>query len=356
MKLLILALIAVTVWAQNNCPGFPGCRYTPASEVEFSGQSVTVTYTDITGLERDFEAYVRIPAIRTGPLPVMIWAHGGGDGRVDGNATILSVPSELTATAGYLTISPAFRPRTATEQKALCDYVEAPTEKLCEFLNSPSWDRPYDIQAVIRVLRRENQRQGSPLFGRVDLGRIAVGGHSAGSSATICVAGCSREILGQRYGGPDFFEDPTPIAFIALSPSAPGYSYLFDSKFLDASTTWDRVTRPMLMISGSGDANEQVPHGRWLAYEHMPEADGTHYRFWFDDVDFGHGNYAEDPCELTGAAGQRKCSAFSAAWSSAILSYLDGYVLKRPQALEYLNNGYLTRIPGPLFEIEMSRK
>ncbi len=353
----LLFIIATLAYAQTvpNCPGFPGCRYTPVLDVEFAGQTLTINYTDITGLDREFQVYVRVPAIRTGKLPVMIWSHGG-EGRNTAGPNVFVPPSELTAAAGYLTITPAFRPRPPKEHKALCDFLGAPSDELCDALNSAGWDRPFDMQEIIRLLLREHNREESPLYGRIDLDRIAVGGHSAGSGGTLAVAGANRQYWGKQYLGSEYFEDPAPIAFIALSPSAPGFSNMFDTSFQNPLHSWSNITRPVLVLTGRGDANEQNPHGRRLAFERMPDAAGTHYRFWFDDVAFGHPTFGEEACDLPGQAGQRKCAAFIATWSSAILSYLDAYVNKDKRALDYLNSGAITRIPGPIMEIQMSRK
>lgn len=349
-----IVVIALTLRAQQapSCPGFQNCVYTPVSETEFAGQVVPITYDDVTGTERTFEVYVRVPNVR-GKMPVVIWAHGGGEGIAQANAGVFERASKLTAGAGYLSITPAFRPRTPEQKKPLCEFLGATTEDLCGLVTTTHWDRPYDIQAIIKLLRRENAREESPLFGRVDMERIAVGGHSAGSGGTFSVAGAYRNFLDKRYGGVDYFEDPTPMAFIILSPSAPGDSHFFETTYRDARTSWDNVVRPVLMLSGEGDANSQNPHGRKLVFDHLPEANGTHYRFWFNDVAFGHGQFAEDACD---AAGRRKCDLFLQAWGSAILSYLDGYVLKNQRAMDYLNNGYATRITPPSFTIEMSRK
>ena len=349
---LLFTIAALHAQQPRNCPGFPNCLYTPASETEFVGQAIPITYDDVTGTERTFEAYVRVPNVR-GKMPVVIWAHGGGEGIGEARSGTFERPSILTASAGYLTITPAFRARNPEQQKALCAFVGADTEQLCSIVNSTTWDRPYDIQAIIRLLRRENAREDSPLYGRVDMERIAVGGHSAGSGGTFAVAGAYREILDKRYGGLDYFEDPTPIAFIVLSPSAPGDSNMFDTSYRRPETSWDNVTRPVLMLSGEGDAHQQFPHGRKVAFDHLPEANGSHYRFWFNDVAFGHGQYAEDPCD---AAGRRKCDVFLQTWGSLILSYLDGYLLKNQRALDYLNNGYATRVTPPFFTIDMLRK
>lgn len=335
-----------------NCPGFENCVYTPLQQTEFAGQMVPVTYDDYFGLSRRIETWVRVPNVRTGRFPVVIWAHGGAEGRTAGIPGILQAPSDLSAGAGYLTISPAFRPRTPEEREPLCEFFEAPPEMCAQFETS-SWDRPFDIRAIIAMLHRENDREASPLYQRIDLEKIVVGGHSAGSSGTLSVAGAWRQFGSKRIGGSDTFEDPAPIAFIALSPSASGYSYMFDTSFRDEEHSWKYVARPVLFVTGAGDGHEQQPHGRRIGYDYSP---GYNNKFlaWFDDTTFSHGNYGEEPCEVPGE--QRRCAAFTAAWSSVILSYLDAFVHQRPAAIEYMNKGYATRIPRGLFEIEWTSK
>ena len=77
---LLFTIAALHAQQPRNCPGFPNCLYTPASETEFVGQTIPITYDDVTGTERTFEAYVRVPNVR-GKMPVVIWAHGGGEGK-----------------------------------------------------------------------------------------------------------------------------------------------------------------------------------------------------------------------------------------------------------------------------------
>lgn len=347
---MISLLIAATALAQAApCPGFTNCVYT-VPRVNFVGQKSQLTYTDRMGLPRTFEFFVRLPQV-PGPLPVIVWAHGGGDGIQNAGEGTLGEPSVLTAQAGWLTISPAFRPRTEAQQKALCEYLNATTEPLCALINSPAWDRPFDIQAVLDLLETENRRQGSPLFGRVDMSRVAVGGHSAGSSATLSVAGARREILGKHYGGVEYFEDPRPKAFVGLSPSSPGSSWMFDTGYRNGETSWTHIERPALLVTGAGDAHEQQPRGRRLPFEFMP-ASGNKYRVWIDDVAFGHGDYGDDPC----GAGRAKCTPFEAVWSSSILSFLDAYVLRKPIAIEYLSKGYAAKAAGNAFDVEWSAK
>ncbi|MBI4909239.1 MAG: hypothetical protein HY820_36805, partial [Acidobacteria bacterium] len=289
MKLAIFTFfLAAKLAAQPACPGFTNCLYPEGQRYEFSAQIVDITYTDVTGRPRTVEVTVRVPSARTGSLPVMIWAHGGGEGRNTEGASrgALSYWSETSAEWGFLTVSPAFHARNQEDQAALCIFLGVEPE--CD-ANSTQFDRPYDIKAILDFLEAQNKT--GPLTGRIDMSRVGVGGHSAGSSGSLSVAGAVRDIEGKRYGA-DYFGDPRPRAFVALSPSAPGSSAMFDSSFNDPSTSWDDIPRPVIFFTGLGDGHEQFPQGRRIPYDKITP--GDKYRLWVKDNDFGHGMYGDD--------------------------------------------------------------
>ncbi|MBL8212317.1 MAG: hypothetical protein JNK87_16500 [Bryobacterales bacterium] len=334
---------------EGPCPGFANCLYTPASfEFEVLAPQ-RVTYTDITGRARTIEFTVRVPRNRAGAMPVAIWAHGGGDGRnaPGGSVGALSVWSEVGARSGYISVSPAFRAREGDDRLALCRYLSL-TDMECETFSTVGWDRPFDIKAILDLLA--NQNSSGPFQGRIDMNRIAVSGHSAGSSATISVAGGYRVFGRNRYGGIGFFEDPRPKAFVALSPSAPGSSANFETSFQDDSSTWTTVVRPMMTVTGAGDGHEQFPQGRRIPFDYMPA--GDKYRIWVNDNDFGHEAYGDGlaDCDTTTRA---KCQAFQALVTGAVMSFLDAYVQELPRAMEYVKQGYVRQAGRGVVELSV---
>lgn len=337
VSILLAAPIAFSQTAA--CPGFPNCLYPAGQTYGFERATIRIAYKDIVNRDRTVEVTARIPIGRQGPLPVVIWVHGGGDGRNGQGASVgaLSDWSETTAENGYLSLGPAFHAREEEDQLALCKYLGLAEGDECDTLSTPTWDRPYDIKAILDELVRQNR--AGPLRGRIDLDRIAVAGHSAGSSGTLSVAGATREIGGKRYG-PAFFADPRPKAFVALSPSAPGLSYMFDRRFNDESTSWDGIERPVLWITGAGDGHEQFPHGRRIGFGYLPP--GDKFRLWVNDVSFGHSAFGDD-FETCGDGGvpARKCEPFRAVLASTVRAFLDAYLERRPQAIAYLQNGYV---------------
>src|SRR5262249_30571131 len=96
----VLAISTAAVLAQPACPGFPNCLYLPSQTYTVSRTVLNLTYTDITGRPRTIEVTVRMPNGRTGALPVVIWAHGGAEGR-QSSVGALSTWSDVSATSGY---------------------------------------------------------------------------------------------------------------------------------------------------------------------------------------------------------------------------------------------------------------
>lgn len=346
MNPIFLVLSLAQAFAQPSCPGFPGCLYPQQQTYEFTKARQNITYMDVTGRPRTIEITIRIPTGRTGPLPVVVWAHGGGDGRngIGASDGALSDWSTFSATSGYLTVSPAFHARNEADQAALCNYLEA-SESECEYINSPSWDRPYDIKAILDFLRDQNQ--SGPFEGRIDMNRIAIGGHSAGSSGTLSVAGAARLIHGTKYGAAHF-ADPRPKAFVALSPSAPGFSYMFDKSFNDPETSWDNIQRPVLILTGAGDAHEQTPRGRRIPFGYLPA--GDKYRLFVNDIAFSHGSFGDNLHDCEGNAPERRCEVFQDVLHSAVRAFLDAYLDQRQQAITYLQNGYLGELGDGVLE------
>lgn len=347
--LLIAAVAAAPGLAQQACPGFASCLYEPEPRFERTpAETLRFSYQDISGQERRMEISLRAPKGKAGKLPVVIWAHGGGEGvTVYGlSDQRLSNWSERGAEAGYLTVAPSFFQRTPEEQEGLCRYLGIPLEVNCGRFNALQWDRPYDIKAVLNKLEELNAAEGA-LRGRIDLERIGVAGHSAGSSGALSVAGLAREYDGKRYG-PDYFADPRPKAFIGLSPSAPGAHSLWEAGFNDPTTSWDAITRPVLFATGAGDGFEQFPRGRRLGFDLSPPEDK--YRFYLNHNGIGHGAFGDGMSDCDRTVGERECGAFQMVIQAAVFSFLDAYVAGKPQAMVYVKKGYIAELGNGLVE------
>jgi hypothetical protein len=208
------------------------------------------------------------------------------------------------------------------------------TTEACDLWDSPAWDRPFDIKAILDWLEQQSLR--GPFAGRIDMDAIGIGGHSAGSTGVLSTGGAGRIFAGKRYDA-TLFSDVRPKAIVALSPAPPGSHYLFDNIFKDGATSWDGITRPVLTCTGAGDAHEQSPRWRRVPFERLPA--GEKYRLWVNNTSFGHANYGDNLLDCEGP----QCDGFIALMQSTVFAFLDAYVQKLPAAVTYLKSGHVER-------------
>ncbi len=141
---------------------------------------------------------VRYPANATGPLPLVVVAHG-----LDGSPSSLALLLDAWADAGYVVAAPTF-PTTKKDSRGAS-------------LRSESVDQAADMSFVIdQVLRRSRARAAGPLHGLIDSRRIGVAGMSLGGlavyglisntccrdtrvKAAILMAAVRREFPNERY-------------------------------------------------------------------------------------------------------------------------------------------------------------
>ena len=98
--------------------------------------------------------------------------------------------------------------------------------------------------AAVRTLKAENSRNGSPLMGRIDAGKMAVMGHSMGGGGTLIAA--------NEYGE----EIQAAIPFTPWEPGGP----------------FDNITAPTLIIAGSADRIAGVDDHAWRHFQSIPES------------------------------------------------------------------------------------
>ena len=64
----------------NQPPG-PGCLYLSAASYAFTPLERSVFYTDNAGQPREVKLLIRQPMGAPLPMPVVIWSHGGTEGK-----------------------------------------------------------------------------------------------------------------------------------------------------------------------------------------------------------------------------------------------------------------------------------
>jgi predicted dienelactone hydrolase len=251
----------------------------PAAELARSGPAVVADasfrLTDAARL-RDIEVAVTYPG-GAGKFPVILYSHGdGGNG---GDARPLA---RFWATRGYVVLAPSHR--------------DAPSAK--NLADPKAWEtRARDLAFLIDALPEVEQRVPA-LAGKLDSGKLGVGGHSYGAYTAGLLAGASvappkgSKTPAEKAAS---FADPRPKAFLLLSPPGAGVRGW-------TSGSWSNVDRPLLLVTGSRDGSSkgQEPSWRFDAFRLSPPGDkfclflrgGSHMSFM--------GRYAEPGATLSG--------------------------------------------------------
>ncbi len=119
--------------------------------------------------------------------------------------------------------------------------------------------RNKDVPAVLDQLARWNAEAGHVLFGRLDLGRVGMSGHSFGAVTTQAVSG-------QRFArGLVNYTDGRIKAAVAFSPSSP--------KAGSAERAFGEVKTPWLLMTGTKDTsfiNDTDVASRLAVYPALP--------------------------------------------------------------------------------------
>lgn len=122
----------------------------------------------------------------------------------------------------------------------------------------PPEARAEALIAAVRLLKAENDRKGSPLFGRVDVAEMAVMGHSMGGGGVLIAA--------QEHGD----EIQAAIAFTPWQPNG----------------DFANLAVPTLVMAGSNDRIANADSHAWLHFQSIPRSTpkvymeiegGTHY-------------------------------------------------------------------------------
>src|SRR5580700_1021047 len=189
-----------------------------------------------------------------GLYPVIVFSHGAG-----GSQSCCEALTRHWATYGYVTLQPThddstFERRNSGEEDI--NFLKA----VSEALKKPAlWQsHPQDISFVLDSLP-VLQKCIPTLAGKIDAGHVGVGGHSMGAFTADAIAGALVDLPGHPATN---FTDPRVRAVLLLSPQGPGEFGLTDH-------SWDRLTLPLLSMTGSLDlgAGNQGPDWKKIPFE-----------------------------------------------------------------------------------------
>jgi predicted dienelactone hydrolase len=198
--------------------------------------------------EKDLPVFASFPK-NGGPLPIIIFSHGGG-GAGDAGLPIV----RHWTSHGYVVLCPthadSVKLRRAEGDRGanMADVVRRALTRKEDWEN-----RPRDVSFLLDALD-ELEKRTPALKGRMDRARIGVGGHSFGAFTAQAVGGATLDIAGD--GKPRSLADKRVKAVLLLSGQGKGQMGLHEH-------SWDGFKLPMMSITGSHDRGAQGQDPAW---------------------------------------------------------------------------------------------
>ncbi|HEY2030758.1 MAG TPA: alpha/beta fold hydrolase [Myxococcales bacterium] len=181
---------------------------------------------------------VHYPANLDGPAPVIVFSHGLGGSRLG-----YGFLAQAWAERGYVVVLPSHRenvPKGVAEvEKPSVAELRAMKQAIEDPRNWPK--RPLDIRRTVDALETLPEHVRA-LAGKLDLGRVGIGGHSYGAYTALLCAG-ARIRVGDGW---ESYAEPRAKAFLALSPPGNGSRGLLGQ-------SWASIHAPLLCMTGTQD-------------------------------------------------------------------------------------------------------
>jgi predicted dienelactone hydrolase len=181
--------------------------------------------------QREIPIRVYLPE-SSAPAPVVLFSHGLGGSR-ENDAYL----GQHWAARGYVAV---FMQHHGSDEDV---WAGKPVEQRMRALRDAAslqnfMLRVKDVPAVLDQLERWNHDGGQALYGRLDMSRIGMSGHSFGAVTTQAVSG-------QKAAFGNSFTDSRIKAAIMFSPSVP--------RFGSAKAAFGEVKIPWLLMTGTAD-------------------------------------------------------------------------------------------------------
>ena len=274
---------------------------------------------------RDKDLHVRIfyPNV-AGKFPVIVFSHGAG-----GSQTCCAGLTRHWATYGYVTIQPTHGDSAAQRRNQGEENIRF-LQAVRDALKKPAlWEsRPLDISYVLDALPAVGNRVPG-LLGKIDAGRVGVGGHSMGSYTTETIAGALVDLPGQPGRN---FADPRVKAALCLSPQGPGQFGLNEHSF-------DKISLPYMGMTGSLDSLGPVASPAWHKTPFERSQPGDKYHLFIEGAN--HMSFIRPRTLLPGRAEQGG-NIFEYT-NSASLAFWDAYLKGDARAKQYLQSDALEK-------------
>lgn len=176
-----------------------------------------------------------------GPFPVIVFSHG-----LYGSKDTYWALAQYWASYGYVCIHPSH-----ADSRQDSGYRGTLRQAIAD---PHLWrSRPKDISFIIDSLP-QIEKLAPTLKGKLDRGRIGVGGHSYGAYTSVAIGGATVQMPGAK--SPVSFADKRVRAIAVLSPQGEGEMGL-------TAQSWENIRVPMLAMYGSRDFGTQRRPPTW---------------------------------------------------------------------------------------------
>ena len=317
-------------------------EYTPAAgplKVIDSG----VTKLHDAARDKDLPIRVRYPAAddeHAGPYPLVVFSHGAG-----GSCDAFGSLSDSLASNGYVVIHP-----THSDSLSLLSKDERRTEGR-DLLRNPRGivkkvdlpDRVADVKFILDSLDDIEKMLDKP--GLIDRDRMAMAGHSAGAMTTQVLGGMEF-VVGSRALKGLAMSEPRFDAMAVISGAGTTRQTITED-------SWQNVTRPWLVITGSRDvsaASDETPESRRHPYDYAP-ADGTKYLVFIDGAT--HSSYqGKAPGLMLDGKSPANLDWIAETTNVSVLAFFDAYLKGNEDAKEWLDSGSVAEREGGSVEFK----
>ena len=299
--------------------------------------------------DKDLPVAVRYPKTdKAGEkFPVIVFSHGlGASGK---NYAPLT---EFWASHGYVVLQPTHTDSYMLRREQGMGTIDAARDLMDELQNFDGRaDRVRDVTFLLDTLPEIESRVPA-LKGRLDGGRVGVGGHSYGAYTSQLIGGATLRLPGEAK--PRSFADNRIAAVLLLS--AQGH----DDYGLGEGS-WDSLRVPMMLMTGSNDAGRggRSPDWRLEPYKFSPPGDkyqvfiegANHMSFtgrWAESNRPGGGLLARRFERLTEGTDQKAIFGYV---EQASLAFWDAYLRGDARAKDFLKSDALKRSSGGAVEL-----
>jgi predicted dienelactone hydrolase len=276
-------------------------------------------------VKRSKDLHLRIFYPReAGPFPVIVFSHGAG-----GSQACCDALTRHWASYGYVTLQPTHDDSVAQRRGAGEDEATSTGTERDAFKKAALWtSRPEDISFVMDSLPALQNRIPA-LAGKLNADQVGVGGHSMGAFTADAIAGASVDLPNHPDSN---FGDARVHAVLLLSPQGPGEFGLNEH-------SWDRVSIPLLSMTGSLDAAADGEGPDWKKIPFDRSAPGDKYHVFIEGAN--HMSFVSGRTLVPGRPAQGEM--ILAYTNSAALAFWDAYLKGDSVAKRYLRSDALAQ-------------